>query len=58
VPDILKMSADTVWALLQPGRVLDSQYRELAILRTAIIGDYKFEYSQHLKVARRWPNEA
>jgi len=32
--------------------VLDSQYRELAILRTAITGDYKFEYSQHLKVAR------
>ena len=52
VPDILKMSAETVFALLQPGRVLDPQYRELAILRTAIVGDCKFEYSQHLKVAR------
>jgi len=52
MPDILKMSADTVWALLQPGRVLDPRYRELAILRTAIVGDCKFEYSQHLKVAR------
>jgi alkylhydroperoxidase family enzyme len=52
VPDLLKMSADTVWALLQPGRVLDPQYRELAILRAAIVGECKFEYSQHLKVAR------
>ena len=52
VPDILKMAADTVFALLQPGRVLDPRYRELAILRTAIVGDCKFEYSQHLKVSR------
>ena len=29
VPDILKMAADTVFALLQPGRVLDPRYREL-----------------------------
>ena len=52
VPDILKMASETVFALLQPGRVLDPRYRELAILRTAIVGDCKFEYSQHLKVAR------
>lgn len=52
VPDILKLAADTVWALLQPGRVLDPRYRELAILRTAIVGECKSEYSQHLKVAR------
>ena len=52
VPDIFKMASETVFALLQPGRVLDPRYRELAILRTAIVGDCKFEYSQHLKVAR------
>jgi alkylhydroperoxidase family enzyme len=46
------MASETVFALLQPGRVLDPRYRELAILRTAIVGDCKFEYSQHLKVAR------
>jgi len=28
VPDPLKMAADTVWALLQPGRVLDPRYRD------------------------------
>ncbi|MGH7931620.1 MAG: carboxymuconolactone decarboxylase family protein [Candidatus Binataceae bacterium] len=39
-------------ALLRPGRVLEPRYRELAILRTGIVGDSKFEYSQHLKVAR------
>jgi len=52
VPDIFKMASETVFALLQPGRVLDPRYRELAILRTAIVGDCKFEYSQHLKVSR------
>jgi alkylhydroperoxidase family enzyme len=52
VPDILKMSADALFALLQPGRKLEPRFRELAILRTAIVGDCKFEYSQHLKVAR------
>jgi alkylhydroperoxidase family enzyme len=52
VPDILKMSRDSLFALLQPGRVLNPRYRELAILRAAIVGDSKFEYSQHLKVAR------
>jgi hypothetical protein len=26
--------------------------RELAILRTAIVGDCKFEYSQHLKISQ------
>ena len=38
--------------LLQPGRKLDPQLRELAILRTGIVGDSKFEYSQHMKVGR------
>ena len=52
VPDILKMSADALFALLQPGRKLEPRFRELAILRTAITGDCRFEYSQHLKVAR------
>lgn len=52
VPDILKMSRDSLFALLQPGRILKPRYRELAILRTGIVGDSRFEYSQHLKVAR------
>ena len=52
VPDILKMSSDILFALLQPGRKLEPRYRELAILRTAIVGDCRFEYSQHLKVSR------
>lgn len=52
VPDILKLSSDALFALLQPGRKLEPRFRELAILRTAITGDCKFEYSQHLKVAR------
>jgi alkylhydroperoxidase family enzyme len=52
VPDILKMSADTLFALLQPGRKLEPRFRELAISRTAIVGDCRFEYSQHLKMAR------
>jgi alkylhydroperoxidase family enzyme len=52
VPDILKMSHGALFALLQPGRALKPAYRELAILRTGIVGDSKFEYSQHLKVAR------
>jgi len=38
--------------LLQPGRKLDAKLRELAIMRTGIVGDSRFEYSQHLKVAR------
>ena len=52
VPDILKMSSGMLFALLQPGRKLEAQYRELAILRTAVVGDCRFEYSQHLKVSR------
>jgi alkylhydroperoxidase family enzyme len=52
VPDILRMSSDALFALLQPGRKLEPRFRELAILRTAIMGDCRFEYSQHLKVAR------
>jgi alkylhydroperoxidase family enzyme len=52
VPDILKLASDALFALLQPGRKLEARFRELAILRTAIAGDCRFEYSQHLKVAR------
>lgn len=52
VPDILKMSRDALLAMLQPGRALEPRFRELAILRAAIVGDSRFEYSQHLKVAR------
>jgi len=52
VPDIFKLSTEIVWKLLEPGRKLDPTLRELAILRNAIVGDCKFEYSQHLKVAR------
>lgn len=52
VPDILKMSRASLLAMLQPGRGLEPRFRELAILRAAIVGDSRFEYSQHLKVAR------
>jgi alkylhydroperoxidase family enzyme len=52
VPDILKMMSDALFALLQPGRKLEPRFRELAILRTAIVGESRFEYSQHLKMAR------
>ena len=33
MPDILKMPAETVWALLPAGRVLARQYHQLAILQ-------------------------
>ena len=52
VPDLVVMAYNTLLPLLQPGRALDPQLRELVILRTAIVGDSKFEFSQHLKVAR------
>lgn len=52
VPDILKLTTDTLFALLAPGRKLAPELRELAILRTAIVGESRFEYSQHLKAAR------
>ena len=52
VPDILKMSRASLLAMLQPGRIVEPRFRELAILRAAIVGDSRFEYSQHLKVAR------
>jgi alkylhydroperoxidase family enzyme len=52
VPDIFELSTEIVWTLLAPGRKLEPGLRELAILRTAIVGDCKFEYSQHVKVAR------
>ena len=38
--------------MLAPGRALPANLRELAIIRTGIVGDSRFEYSQHLKVAR------
>lgn len=52
VPDLLQMARRDLMRLLQPGRKLDPKLRELAILRTGIVGDSKFEYSQHLKVGR------
>jgi alkylhydroperoxidase family enzyme len=52
VPDLLRMARRDLMGLLQPGRKLDPKLRELAIIRTGIVGDSKFEYSQHLKVAR------
>ncbi|HZP44071.1 MAG TPA: carboxymuconolactone decarboxylase family protein [Candidatus Binataceae bacterium] len=51
-PDLLKLGADMLFALLKPGRKLEPRFRELAILRTAIVGDCRFELSQHMKVAR------
>jgi alkylhydroperoxidase family enzyme len=52
VPDLLFQARSTLGTLLQPGRKLPAPLRELAIVRTGIVGDSKFEYSQHLKVAR------
>ncbi|HJY82785.1 MAG TPA: carboxymuconolactone decarboxylase family protein [Candidatus Binatia bacterium] len=52
VPDLLLMARNSLMTLLQPGRKLDAKLRELAIMRTGIVGDSRFEYSQHLKVAR------
>jgi alkylhydroperoxidase family enzyme len=52
VPEILTASRDTLMGMLQPGRPLDARFRELAILRAGIVGDSRFEYSQHMKVAR------
>jgi len=52
VPDLLRMARRDLMGLLEPGRKLDPTLRELAILRPGIVGDSKFEYSQHLKVAR------
>ena len=48
----MAQARDSLLGMLKPGRVLDPQLRELAILRTGIVGDSRFEYSQHLKVAR------
>src|ERR1700677_187584 len=52
VPDLLFQARNSLTALMQPGRKLPAKLRELAIVRTGIVGDSKFEYSQHLKVAR------
>lgn len=52
VPDLMVQAKDSLLGMLRPGRVLDPQLRELAILRTGIVGDSRFEYSQHMKVAR------
>ncbi|MBI2800856.1 MAG: carboxymuconolactone decarboxylase family protein [Gammaproteobacteria bacterium] len=51
-PDLLQMAHRDLLSLLQPGRRLAAELRELAIVRTGIVGDSKFEYSQHLKMAR------
>lgn len=52
VPDLLVQARNSLMALLQPNRGLEARFRELAILRTGIVGDSRFEYSQHLKVSR------
>lgn len=52
VPDLLFQARNSLMALMQPGRILEPQLRELAIIRTGIVGNSRFEYSQHLKVAR------
>ena len=52
VPDLLLQARTTLGALMAPGRQLPAALRELAILRTGIVGDSRFEYSQHMKVAR------
>jgi alkylhydroperoxidase family enzyme len=54
VPDMFNLSCQMFFALMEPGRKLPARLRELAILRTAIIGDCRFEYSQHVKVSK-WP---
>ncbi len=51
-PDLLQMAHRDLLSLLQPGRRLPAELRELAIVRTGIVGDSRFEYSQHLKMAR------
>jgi alkylhydroperoxidase family enzyme len=52
VPDLLFQARNSLMALMQPGRKLPAKLRELAIVRTGIVGDSRFEFSQHLKVAR------
>ncbi len=52
VPDLLFQARNSLMALMQPGRKLPAKLRELAILRTGVVGESRFEYSQHLKVAR------
>ena len=52
VPDILFQARTTLGSMMAPGRKLPAPLRELTILRTGIVGDSRFEYSQHLKVAR------
>ncbi len=54
VPDLLFQARTDLMSLMQPSpaRRLKPKLRELAIVRTGIVGDSKFEYSQHLKVAR------
>ncbi len=51
-PDLMQMAYRDLFMLLAPGRRLPAQYRELAIVRTGLVGDSKFEFSQHLKMAR------
>jgi hypothetical protein len=48
VPDLLVSAYGSLFSMLQPGRKLPPELRELAILRTAIVGDSKSEYThQH-----------
>ncbi|MGD9602908.1 MAG: carboxymuconolactone decarboxylase family protein [Gammaproteobacteria bacterium] len=51
-PDLMQMAYRDLFLLLEPGRRLPATLRELAIVRTGIVGDSRFEYSQHLKMAR------
>src|SRR3982074_2916496 len=52
VPDLLFQARNSLMALMQPGRKLPAKLRELASRRRGMGGEPKFEYSQHLKVAR------
>jgi len=51
-PDLMQMAYRDLFMLLEPDRRLPATLRELAIVRTGIVGDSRFEYSQHLKMAR------
>src|SRR5271157_4053166 len=44
VPDLLFQARNSLMALMQPGRKLPAKLRELAILRTGIVGESRFEY--------------
>src|SRR5712692_10117731 len=54
VPDVLKLASDALFALLQPGRKLEPRYRELAILRTAIVVIAGSNFHSTLRSPARW----